>query len=308
MTQSVPKKLTEIHSWEEVPDFNSESEEADYWADHSLAADFFQSPQFMIIILEEIQLLLERLGDCLEEIQGLGKWEAEKKAADFLRLIRRDIEGILCLANQDVRLLPPALIIARSLLETFSNLMWILNETEENKREIRLVRMINSEIEETKKYIKYLEELKSNPDKVAQLKEDKQSLENYKKEIVKNISNCPQLEKDSNKKKPSFYEITCAINKKDKTEIYPCYNRLSQTVHGGHAAPWIYKESLGNSGTFGEIIEAYHWHTPLYVCYYTLSIAGRKFLQEFAGNPDRFIDGEIQNRLEKALNSLQENR
>ncbi|MDB9420950.1 hypothetical protein [Microcystis aeruginosa] len=31
-----------------------------------------------------------------------------------------------------------------------------------------------------------------------------------------------------------------------------------------------------------------------------LSIAGRKFLQEFAGNPDRFIDGEIQNRLEKA--------
>ncbi len=66
----------------------------------------------MRIILEEIQLLLERLGDCLEEIQELGKWEAEKTAADFLRLIRRDIEGILCLANQDMRLLPPALIIA----------------------------------------------------------------------------------------------------------------------------------------------------------------------------------------------------
>jgi hypothetical protein len=112
MTQSVPKKLTEIHSWEEVPDFNSESEEADYWANYSWAADFFQPPQFMRIILEEIQLLLERLGDCLEEIQELGKWEAEKTAADFLRLIRRDIEGILCLANQDLRLLPPALIIA----------------------------------------------------------------------------------------------------------------------------------------------------------------------------------------------------
>jgi hypothetical protein len=62
--------------------------------------------------------------------------------------------------------------------------MWILNETEENQREIRLVRMINSEIEETKKYIKYLEELKSNPDEVAQLKEDKQSLENYKNKIA----------------------------------------------------------------------------------------------------------------------------
>ena len=180
--------------------------------------------------------------------------------------------------------------------------MWILNETEENKREIRLVRMINSEIEETKKYIKYLEELKSNPDKVAQLKEDKQSLENYKKEIVKNISNCPQLEKDSNKNKPDFKQITTEIN---KPEIYPCYARLSQTIHGSHAATWIDQESLGNSGTFGEIIEAYHWHTPLYVCYYTLSIAGRKCLQEFAGNPDRFIDGEIQNRLEKALKSLQ---
>ena len=199
-----------------------------------------------------------------------------------------------------MRLLPPALIIARSLLETFGNLMWILNETEENQREIRLVRMINSEIEETEKYIKYLEELKSNPDEVAQLKEDKQSLENYKKEIVKNISNCPQLEKDSNKNKPDFKQITTEIN---KPEIYLCYNRLSQSIHGSHAATWIDQESLGNSGTFGEIIEAYHWHTPLYVCYYTLSIAGRKFLQEFAGNPDRFIDGEIQNRLEKALKS-----
>lgn len=116
--------------------------------------------------------------------------------------------------------------------------MWILNETEENKREIRLVRMINSEIEETKKYIKYLEELKSNPDKVAQLKEDKQSLENYKKEIVKNISNCPQLEKDSNKNKPDFKQITTEIN---KPEIYPCYARLSQSIHGSHAATWIYK-------------------------------------------------------------------
>ncbi|TRT55147.1 MAG: hypothetical protein EWV85_09735 [Microcystis aeruginosa Ma_QC_C_20070703_M131] len=199
-----------------------------------------------------------------------------------------------------MRLLPPALIIARSLLEPFGNLMWILNETEENQREIRLVRMINSEIEETEKYIKYLEELKSNPDEVAQLKEDKQSLENYKKEIVKNISNCPQLEKDSNKNKPDFKQITTEIN---KPEIYLCYNRLSQSIHGSHAATWIDQESLGNSGTFGEIIEAYHWHTPLYVCYYTLSIAGRKFLQEFAGNPDRFIDGEIQNRLEKALKS-----
>lgn len=178
--------------------------------------------------------------------------------------------------------------------------MWILNETEENQREIRLVRMINSEIEETEKYIKYLEELKSNPDEVAQLEEDKQSLEDCKNRILNNISNCPQLEKDSNKNKPDFKQITTEIN---KPEIYLCYNRLSQSIHGSHAATWIDQESLGNSGTFGEIIEAYHWHTPLYVCYYTLSIAGRKFLQEFAGNPDRFIDGEIQNRLEKALKS-----
>jgi macrodomain Ter protein organizer (MatP/YcbG family) len=30
------RKLTEIHSWDEVPDFASEAEEAEFWSTHSL--------------------------------------------------------------------------------------------------------------------------------------------------------------------------------------------------------------------------------------------------------------------------------
>jgi hypothetical protein len=41
MADPVAKRIQEIHSWEEVPDFVSESEEADYWATHGLAEDFF---------------------------------------------------------------------------------------------------------------------------------------------------------------------------------------------------------------------------------------------------------------------------
>jgi hypothetical protein len=36
MKKTNPRKMIELQSWDEVPEFASEAEEADYWGSHSL--------------------------------------------------------------------------------------------------------------------------------------------------------------------------------------------------------------------------------------------------------------------------------
>jgi hypothetical protein len=70
MAESVSEKLQEIHNWEEVPDFASESEEADYWATHGLAEDFFQpSPESreMMMLKNRILMNLDKLPEDLQK-------------------------------------------------------------------------------------------------------------------------------------------------------------------------------------------------------------------------------------------------
>jgi Family of unknown function (DUF5677) len=284
MADPVSKRVQEVHSWNEVPDFVSESEELDYLATHGLAEDFFQPSQEMIVVLEEIQGLLDRLGECLDDVQSWEQYESDITAENLLRILRRDVEGILCLANRDILLLPPALVIARSIIETFANLLWLIQPEDGEERESRLLACLTQERKTT---VTYMNELQGKED-ISWIENDLVVLDNYYDHISKKV------EIDySNVAKPSkFDKLLKEINKES---LYFQYRKLSQSTHSTHAATWICKRD----------IEPRDWHTPLFLCYYTLSRSGRKFLERFGGDPNKFIDGELQQKVETALKSLE---
>jgi Family of unknown function (DUF5677) len=293
MAESVAKRIQEIHSWEEVPDFVSESEEADYWATHGLAEDFFQSSPEMKVVLEEIQGLLDRLGECLDDVRDWEKYESDITAENLLRILRRDIEGVLCLANRDLRLLPPALVIARSIIETFGNLLWLIDSPKATKRGVNHLILIEHEIQQITIYIDNLKELQVP---FENFENDIKLLKSYQKQIKQ------ELKVDHNNK--SISDFKQRLKNIHQEKFYPAYCRLSQSVHANHAATWIYKRDLGEGNGFGEIIEPRDWHTPLYICCYTLAVAGKKFLETFGKNPETFLNEEIDSKIENALKSL----
>lgn len=293
MVDPVSEKLQEIHSWDEVPDFSSEAEEADYWATHGLAEDFFQPSPEMKVVLEEIQGLLDRLGECLVDVRGWEQYESDITTENLLRILRRDVEGILCLANRDILLLPPALVIARSVIETFANLLWLIQPEDGEEREARLLACLTQERKAT---VTYRNELQGKVD-VSWIEHDLVLLDNVYAETSKKV----KIDYSNITKPSKFNELLKEINKES---LYFQYRKLSQSTHSTHAATWIYKRDLEDGVTSGEVIDPSDWHTPLFICYYTLSRSGRKFLEIFGGDPDKFIDRDLQVKIENTLQSL----
>lgn len=284
MTEPLSDKLQEIHSWDEVPDFSSELEEAEYWVNHGLAEDFFQSSKEMKIVLKEIQGLLDRLGECLDDARGWQQYESDITAENLLRILRRESEGILCLANQDIYLLTPALVIARSVIETFGNLLWLIQPENGEEREARLLASLTQERQAT---VTYMNELQGKED-ISWIENDLVLLDKYYDDISKKT----KIDYSNIIKPSKFNQLLKEINKKN---LYFQYRKLSQSTHSTHAATWMCKRDIGVKD----------WHTPLFICYYTLSRSGRKFLERFGGDPNKFIDGDLQRKVEAALKSLE---
>lgn len=294
MVDPVSEKLQEIHSWDEVPDFSSESEEADYWTTHGLAEDFFQPSPEMRAVLAEIQGLLDRLGECLVDVRGWEQYQSDITAENLLRILRRDVEGILCLANRDMLLLPPALVIARSVLETFGNLLWLIDSPKAKKRGVNHLKLIEHEIQEIEQ--NYIKSLKGLQVSFQEFDNEVRLLRDYQNQIKQ------ELKVDHNNK--SISDFKQRLKDIHQEKVYPAYCRLSQSVHASHAATWIYKRDLGEGNGFGEIIEPRDWYTPLYICYYTLAVAGKKFLETFGKNSEAFLDEKIEFKIENTLKSL----
>jgi hypothetical protein len=289
----------------------------------------------MRAVLEEIQRLLDRLGECLVDVRGWEQYESDITAENLLRILRRDIEGVLCLANRDLRLLNPALLNTRSVIETFGNLLWLIDSPEATERGVNCLKLIQCEIKETENYIKKLKKvtlkrvervvifafpllvqsgLPRVASRVASL-----LLEDYRKAIqvlVQNFENdirllekCQsqikqKLNVDHNNK--SISDFCQRLEDIGREQFYPHYCRFSQSVHANHSATWIYRRDLVEGNGFGEIIEPRDWHAPLYICCYTLGVAGKKFLETFGKNPEAFPDKEIEIKIENALKSLSE--
>jgi len=61
MKKGKVKKLTIIHSFDEIPEFSTEDEERDWWATHDLSEQLYDQLEDSRTELEEILPLRERL-------------------------------------------------------------------------------------------------------------------------------------------------------------------------------------------------------------------------------------------------------
>lgn len=293
MSESVVTNFQNIHNWDDVPQFQSEAEEAEYWKTHGLAEDFFQPTSEMKRVLTLIQDLMNRLVDGLDKTYPSS--ESDITAENYLRLIRRNVEAVLHLASYDLRLIPSALVISRCLLETFGNLMWLIEPEKSSDRENRLIALIKCEVKDKNKYIKNLQELKED---ATEFEKGRDYLNQILQEIQKRLGN----DYDSNvEKPPSFEQLVNQINCK---KLYPVYRQLSLSTHGNHAATWIYKREREGIEGFGEWIDAKDWQLPLYACYYTLVLAGYRFLERFGGDAETVFNDQTRQEIEKALTQL----
>lgn len=77
------------------------------------------------------------------------------------------------------------------------------------------------------------------------------------------------------KHNPTMEEMLATLQGK---HLYPLYIYLSQYVHGGHAATWLYRRGLGAETRPGEYIRPADWYIPFRICWLSLKEPGSLML------------------------------
>src|SRR5206468_8162087 len=75
----------------------------------------------------------------------------------------------------------------------------------------------------------------------------------------------------------------------DGKQLYPLYIYLSQFVHGGHAATWIYRKGLGTQRRAGEFIDASDWYVPFRLSWLGLRELGSLSVANSSSSRDRSL-------------------
>ena len=75
----------------------------------------------------------------------------------------------------------------------------------------------------------------------------------------------------------------------DGKQLYPLYIYLSQFVHGGHAATWIYRKGLGTQRRAGEFIDASDWYVPFRLSWLGLRELGSLMLWRLGARAKSFM-------------------
>ena len=242
-------------------------------------------------LTEEIKELLNLIEgfskdfeNALTKIQD-PKIKSDIAAANLLKLLGYHIEGIFHLAHRELYLLPSALVISRSVIETFGNLIWLIEPESSEERENRLIAILNNEKDQNSQYIKNLKDLNID---ISRFKSDDGFLDAHINSIKFDLRDQSKNYKDKPK---NFKDLLKAIKEE---HLYPLYCRFSQSVHSNHSATWIFHREPNK---YGEVINSEDWYLPLFVCRYTLIFSSEKFLKRFGGNPDEIITEEIKQEM-----------
>ncbi|HEY9748053.1 MAG TPA: DUF5677 domain-containing protein [Allocoleopsis sp.] len=248
-------------------------------------------------VLKLIEELLSRLQSESSKIQFSGQYQSDITIANFLKLLTRNVESILCLAWHDLFLLPSALVLSRSVLETAANTLWLMQPEDVFDREMRLVALLSDEEKQRETYINNLITLKVENSEIEEAKSQKQDIQEYRDSIVSRIPN-----NYAEIKKPQRIEsLLDSLNLKN---IYPTYRILCSPTHANHSSTWMYKRSLDQGDEFGERIEPRDWHTPLFICCWALAKLGSKFLNKFEGGIEEFLSESMQQKVQQALDGI----
>jgi len=228
----------------------------------------------IIEITKSFQEIISQFADVIDSHSQFAKSKAYKSdvaIADYIRLLMRNVEGVLCLANTNILLLPPALVISRSIFELWINLIWLMEPDDSIERENRLLSILKKDKDERGKYIRNLSVLDVNQSDIDILENDKQEIQKYYDEIKNRLSSrYIQVEYESK------FEHLCKNLKLEKH--YPLYRILSNSVHARHSSTWTLMHD-----------EAKDWNTPLSVCWVAFGECSSRFSHIFNYDLNSFL-------------------
>ncbi|MBD1892707.1 DUF5677 domain-containing protein [Coleofasciculus sp. FACHB-SPT9] len=245
--------------------------------------------------LEELVSKLTNVASDFIKFQPPEKCRADVEAAYLLKLTICHVESVVSLAQQDLYLLPSAVVISRSAFETAMNALWMLEPEDPFEREVRLVAfMQKEETEFSDRYINSLNALG------ADTLESEQVRDNIKLFREATISDLPPEYKSF----PKIPDIRTMLRSMNRERTYPLYRILCQYVHGTHAVTWRYKTVLDNPNEIGEFLSPKEWHSLLYICGYSLEQLGCKFLIRLGHDPELVLSESFRHEFWQAINSI----
>lgn len=245
-----------------------------------------------------IEQVSDRITSKIEVFESHDHSVLEKEMHDFLRLLCTHTKSVVYLYRRDLDLLPSANSIARTIIEIAVKVLWLLKPSDSTDSIERLGRLIQSEHEEYKKFMKGLE--KANQDGRVSQKENRliESFRNDDNDYKMILAHLKQTGINGIGKPPTMEEM-----RKDIPEfsgLYPTFNRYCIASHGNHGATWIYKRE--------KRIDKYDWKDTMYLCIWMLLNTASSVFEKFGGDPKQVLsegidEEDIKNLLSK-LNSV----
>ncbi|ADI63577.1 hypothetical protein [Trichormus azollae] len=195
-------------------------------------------------VVKVIQAILNRFRVSESQIYRSEQLQSDISIDNYLKLLIRHIEGILYLGSKDIFLLPPALSLARTVIETCANTLWLLNPEDPWEREIHLIALLKEEIKGYKEYIKNPNNYKED---ISMSGKDSILIQEYINNIKGNIP--PHYEEIQ------YLNFRGLLSSLKLYKIYPTYCILSKFTQGTHSATCLYKRALDEDTVFREPIE-----------------------------------------------------
>jgi hypothetical protein len=241
-------------------------------------------------ITKSFQEIISRFEDILDSDSQSTKfksYDSDVVIASYIKLLIKNIQGVLCLANTSPLLLPTALIISRSIFELSVKLLWLMKPDSYTERENRLITILDKDIAEKNTYINELIKLEVNQSDIDTIKNDKQVAENIRDQVKNRLSN-----KYKQVKLTNFLDLLTELELK---KLYPLYKLLCSSVHAQHSSIWTLS-----------YFEDKDWHTPLQLCWANFADCIFKFCQIFDYESDSFLSASTVDKLNLLFKELKE--
>lgn len=230
-------------------------------------------------------------------IPSMGKWEAIDEAHLMLLLMIRNIEGVTTLAQRDLVFLPGAMVMARVAFETGVTVRWMLAPDEPYEWEMRWLRTGTAR---EAFYRDAAALLTSNGQGSSFFTRMAATLHEFHESVAAALP--PKFRQGFQPKKvPNVRQMLQALGQE---EHYVHYAYASQFAHGTQAATALYRRHLGTAKEFGEYVTPAAWQHCLFLCWFSLSLAGQQFLARAGGNAEEFLPARLVSRGNQAITAI----
>lgn len=228
-------------------------------------------------------------------LRGYGNFESSIEAMNLLYLAIRQVEGVTTLARRDLVMLPAAQACARAALEISTKAAWMVDSNDPFERELRWL----AHLREEERVHERLAKRQHDTDLGRSARESTVFIRKFR-EAVEGV--LPPGKRLPLKHNATVDEMLAALNSE---HLYVPYIHLSQFLHGGHAATWLYRQGgLGNKKRHGEFVDVAQWHLPLWVCWTSLLELGGMTLWRIGHQGRSFLTADVTARAKSILDEI----